>query len=381
MILADNAPKVNLTTEQTSVVNSILEFARKPYSSSKHENEFRLGGLAGTGKTLTLSVAAKSLAAHGYSVVVACPTAKAASNLQEKGITDTMTLHKLLKYSRPNYSPNGQHVIGYMTTPRESLKGVEIVIVDEASMVRRSDYDLLMSHGIPVIFCGDYGQLPPFGEQPLELLTAQNRDATLHTIHRQDSVSPILLAAHKVRKGQALTDSCNVPGELSVETGKNVTPYLLFLETDMVIVDTNSTRIGFNKMCRRSAKITSSRPQAGEPVMCLQNSSDLGVFNGQVFTIVSIIDNGTDVCKTLIRTAAGETILVPMWMGGFNKEEEATKGKIGAVKFDYAYAITCHKAQGSEWDSVAVIDKGAHDGATWRYTAITRAAKHLRYIQ
>jgi ATP-dependent exoDNAse (exonuclease V) alpha subunit len=64
------------------------------------------------------------------------------------------------------------------------------------------------------------------------------------------------------------------------------------------------------------------------------------------------------------------------------------KPKIGEVvpkEFAYAYAITCHKAQGSEWDKVLVLeerfpfDKEEH--ARWLYTACTRASEKLILVR
>ncbi len=48
-------------------------------------------------------------------------------------------------------------------------------------------------------------------------------------------------------------------------------------------------------------------------------------------------------------------------------------------RFEFAYAVTCHKAQGSEYDFVVVFDESRifDDGARWLYTAITRAKKRL----
>ena len=73
---------------------------------------------------------------------------------------------------------------------------------------------------------------------------------------------------------------------------------------------------------------------------------------------------------------------IPVWRAPFirdlKKNEYAPRG---LVHFDYAYAITCHKSQGSEWDSVMVYDEWmppqVWDMKRWRYTAITRASKQL----
>ena len=45
--------------------------------------------------------------------------------------------------------------------------------------------------------------------------------------------------------------------------------------------------------------------------------------------------------------------------------------------WDYAYAMTCHKAQGSEWADVIVLNEAFADKSRWLYTAVTRAQEHL----
>jgi exodeoxyribonuclease-5 len=53
--------------------------------------------------------------------------------------------------------------------------------------------------------------------------------------------------------------------------------------------------------------------------------------------------------------------------------------------FDFGYCLTCHKAQGSEWDSVCLIDQSylwRRDGTdkNWLYTGITRAANSVTIV-
>lgn len=53
-------------------------------------------------------------------------------------------------------------------------------------------------------------------------------------------------------------------------------------------------------------------------------------------------------------------------------------------EFDFGYAITCHKAQGSQWDRVVVYDQSGvfrEDSAKWLYTAVTRAADKLIVVR
>ena len=59
--------------------------------------------------------------------------------------------------------------------------------------------------------------------------------------------------------------------------------------------------------------------------------------------------------------------------------------KRGLIESVWGYAITCHKAQGSQWENVIVHDDGygrtAEDRARWLYTAITRAERGLVILQ
>jgi exodeoxyribonuclease-5 len=65
-------------------------------------------------------------------------------------------------------------------------------------------------------------------------------------------------------------------------------------------------------------------------------------------------------------------------------EDIAWYEKKEAHEFDYGYALTCHKAQGSQWNSVMLIDEShvfKKDSHRWLYTAITRAAEQLVIVR
>jgi len=83
-------------------------------------------------------------------------------------------------------------------------------------------------------------------------------------------------------------------------------------------------------------------------------------------------------------TKTGEPILlpkVPVYPWQFYQSGSTVQTTKGGFSIDYAYALTCHKAQGNEWPNVVMFDVPNHwfDGQTrrWRYTAVTRAAKWL----
>ena len=65
-------------------------------------------------------------------------------------------------------------------------------------------------------------------------------------------------------------------------------------------------------------------------------------------------------------------------------QNERTRGLI-PIEIIYGYAITCHRAQGSEWDKVLVVEEGfpfkKDEHARWLYTAVTRAAEKLVLVR
>lgn len=374
-----------LTDEQREIVLRIQSFAERPRVCVKVPGQFTMGGLAGCGKTVTLAAAVPALEEMGLSVAVCAPTGKAALALRNKGLRSATTIHKLLFKSTPveAFDPKyGRYIARYETVPiQKGGLGYDVLIVDESSMVSKDTYDRLMLHNIPTVFCGDFGQLPPYEkdkEKKIDLLS--DRDATLQTIHRQAAGSAILRAAHKVRAGGQLDSTDAFPDQVSVENRRDVTD--LLDDVAMVIVVRNDTRRQFNAL-RRQAAGFEGRLQAGEPIVCLDNAHQYGMLNGQTFRVVAIDDTGDDICIAQLIDELGETYVVPLWMAGFEAMVDRPKGMrvFDAVRVDFAHSLTCHKSQGSEWNSVAVVDEGFSDAAKWRYTATTRAISRLRYIR
>ena len=138
--------------------------------------------------------------------------------------------------------------------------------------------------------------------------------------------------------------------------------------------------------------------------MCLTNNRDIGILNGQQFDVFEAKPAYDGNAWALMVRECGEPETAPVreilaWADGFRdwngeqglKARRAFRGKIGA--FTFANAITAHKAQGSEWESVYVIDEtpamrameARKQGATaadllarrWAYTATTRARESV----
>ena len=165
----------------------------------------------------------------------------------------------------------------------------------------------------------------------------------------------------------------------------------LVLKADQVLVGRNQTRRRYNQRLRELKGFTADYPQAGDKLVCLRNDPAKGLLNGswwKVMTssretvkpginlLVSPEEDDPDrgVAKIKLLKAAFE-----------NPEEEISwQQKKRFDDFDFGYALTVHKAQGSQWNEVVLFDESFAFKETrqrWLYTAITRAAERLTVVR
>lgn len=369
---------------------------------------FVLGGYAGTGKT-TL---ARHLAAGARGrVYFASYTGKAAHVLRRSGVEAT-TVHRLLYLPRDKCGERLRKLEGERDVllsrfprPEEELTrlGVEIrrerenlrrpeftrneesplwdaalVVVDEYSMVDEQVGGDLLSFGCPVLALGDPGQLPPvrgrcfFGSP----------DYVLTEIHRQALENPIVRLSAEVRAGRALS-----PGEYGqsrvVPRSEISDPDFgqLLVRADQVLVGMNSTRRRANRWAREVLGYQGDAPVAGDKLVCLRNSHDEGLFNGQTWRVRKVA--GRDFYRLTLEGDDGEVVRCLAhqdYFRGGDVDLDPARRK-AANEFDYGYALTVHKSQGSEWDHVLVLDEWrGRDREKWLYTALTRAVERVTVV-
>ena len=124
-------------------------------------------------------------------------------------------------------------------------------------------------------------------------------------------------------------------------------------------------------------------PCAGDKMICTQNNHELGLFNGMIGHAET---DARQTGEQEISLDFGKYKDIPVWDGNFrNREGYPPKRKTRLNRFDYAYAITCHKSQGSEFDNVLIykepIGKNNIERRRWLYTAITRGKEKVRLVQ
>jgi exodeoxyribonuclease V len=131
-------------------------------------------------------------------------------------------------------------------------------------------------------------------------------------------------------------------------------------------------------------------PKRGDKVICLHNNRELGVLNGQMFTVRKARKvNGGRQFMLRLTDEDGEKRVIMAWPDGF-KGLQAQKDFEPLAHFHrecafmtFGWAITCHKAQGSQWDNVLVVNESQvfrGDQSRWLYTAITRAASRVAVV-
>lgn len=353
---------VTLTPEQEQAAES----AYAAISSGK--SVFTLHGLAGTGKTTVLA----KIAAQRPGAMMVTLTGKAASVLRRKTGVDAQTIHSAFYRLKEKTRVNNRTHIEWRRAHGDNDLSGSLVLVDECSMVSERMARDLLSTGAQIIACGDPGQLPPV-DGPQFFGVA---DAELKTIHRQALDSPIIRQAHRVRSGHAYEpdgDAFRVirPAEMTNDD---------LLAADVILCWTNKTRQAANRRARdiRGLSIL-PMPQPGEPLICLKNAPEFGLFNGAIYTLARPFLEGD---KNIHMDVDGRQLCIPnVTFAGVKSalsgEDEAT------TSFDFGYALTVHKAQGSEWRSVFLVDEYRRNEQRreWLYTGITRAAERLVVMQ
>jgi exodeoxyribonuclease V len=214
----------------------------------------------------------------------------------------------------------------------------------------------------------------------------------LTEVHRQAGDSAILRLATMAREGLAIP-----PGAHDAHVWKmsrNEVGPAQMLQGGQVICGTNATRRWLNTTMKRAAGFEADYPiGAGEKIICLKNRHDLGLINGMFLTLTDVRQDPDDAFafSAMVENEDGNGIAgrQSFWRGeyadhvAFDPERGRREWQVrrGLIESSWGYTITCHKAQGSQWENVVVFDDGfgrtADDRNRWLYTAITRAEKGL----
>jgi exodeoxyribonuclease-5 len=363
------------------------------------EQVYRLFGYAGTGKT-TL---AKHLSEGVKNVWFGAYTGKAAYVLRQKGCLGATTIHSLiytpasksaerLKAMQEEYAEMAEGAAKqelkkkiveetaamrrpiFTLNTESPLRDADLVIIDECSMVdERMGIDLL-SFGCKVLVLGDPAQLPPV--RGGGYFTEHKPNILLTEIHRQAKGDPIVDLATTIRTGGCV--KLGTYGDSEVIRKGDLTPSVA-MGVDQIIVGMNRTRHKINARVRTLLGHNDHLPVVGDRLVCIRNNHELGLLNGSLWTVEELYNMADPLCF-LVKADSGEMVDVEAHRSLFEGSEPEWYERRDANEFEFGYALTCHKSQGSQWDSVLVMDESAvfkSNARRWMYTAITRAAKRV----
>ncbi len=143
----------------------------------------------------------------------------------------------------------------------------------------------------------------------------------------------------------------------------------------------NKTRHEVNARIREMAGIEGQLPTPGEKLICLRNNKEYGIFNGQLFRCLEVGRPKRSYVDLLLESEDGGATTIPCLKEQFGVNVLADFKRQDVALFDFGYALTCHKSQGSEFDDVLILEEiaGAWNPCRWRYTSVTRAKERLTY--
>ena len=387
--------------EQVQAFDNVMEFMKGD------DQVYVIAGYAGAGKTTLAKKIAEEVGE--YKVAFCALTGKAANVLREKGCENCDTIHGSI-YSQSSKSEKRkeieEEIAAAETDPSQDmgkilqlyerleslrinkkepnfilnlqsrLKEMDLVIVDEYSMLNDKIIDDLKQVSKKILFLGDPFQLPPVKEA-----CSLEPDFFITEIHRQALNSAIIRASIAVREKRTLPfGSWN---DFEYLPSSQVAPER-YLEVDQIIVGKNNTRNSWNNRIREKLGFTGLLPHAGEKVICLKNNHAELLFNGMITKTTSTCYSRSSE-EFVMNTTNHKAMRV--WVGDIEGREAdydyRNKYMAALERFTYAYAITCHKSQGSEFDDLLVYKEPIGYGEQsqrWLYTAITRAKKKCTLV-
>lgn len=399
---------VTLSPDQEAAYDVVRRWMRRESVPVGSRDLLTLGGYAGSGKSTLISLLASDFA--NKRIAFAALTGRATGNMKRKmwesGLASPnhfyQTLHSLLYQCFT--TPDGR--LRWSLKKRESFGEFDAIVIDEASMVGGRIREHLESFDVPIFAVGDHGQLPPVGDTG-DLM--KRPDLRLEKIHRQAEGNPILELSRIVRETGDLPFSPpgGQSGSIMYVSRSDLRPLGRRLLNECELPDLaflawkNSTRVSTNGVLREIIASShgskhSEPPVVGDQVVCLKNAYRLA-FNGMrgfireveatsspyyyegriEFPDDNLAFEGTFSKLFFDRPRMPESLEEFEDEGLFIEDWDET-----GLTLDFGYCMTVHKAQGSQFDTVAYIrEKVANTSRdTFRrhvYTGITRAQNRL----
>src|SRR3712207_6081142 len=337
---------------------------------------FRLFGYAGTGKTTLARHIAEGV---DGAVAFGAYTGKAALVLRTKGCSEASTIHSMIYRSRESDEGGPSFVLNR----RSAAAKADLIVIDECSMVDEELGRDLLSFGRPVLVLGDPAQLPPV--KGGGFFTEAEPNVMLTEVHRQAQDNPIVHLSMRVREGGRLEPGTF--GESRVIRRREIDADQV-MRADQVLVGLNKTRRLYNTRSRHLLGFRDPMPAAGEKLVCLRNDKTKGLLNGGTWTIQALRGIRNDYIRMDVlpeeetRRRSVEVQVLKQFFEGAEEEIPFILRR-ESDEFTYGYALTVHKAQGSQWDNLVLFDESyafREHRSRWLYTGLTRAAERITVV-
>ena len=409
---------MQLTKEQGRVFDTILHWFNNNTSSKPY---FVLSGYAGVGKGYLIKYLYEYLTSNNQIITINTLAWKASLVLMGRGIPSS-SIHSTFYTFQDNVSKSRALEFREKTTAElfTTCGRLNLIIIDEASMVNNKMRDVILKHRVPVLFVGDGEQLPSIDNSTDNVLDTP--DAILYEVQRQALDSAIIRLSMDIRLGKHVPygkygDKVTKQYKCDIE---DINENLL-TKADMLICGKNDTRQRLNNLVRdiRGFK-RNSCPSTGERLVVLQNSPDHDLYNGMLLKVAYSENSNIHLRKSMdylfyytkdldikgqpdlflselifeqdtylydaplknIELTPETSTLISNIKNSITRKESLT----GIPTVDFGYAMTLHKCQGSSFPKVFVYFeymRGMDNDIKrrWLYTAVTRAEKALVLMQ
>lgn len=364
---------------------------------------FEISGAAGTGKTTIVLKLLEAIGLSKKNVAFMALSGKAAVVLSRTGV-NARTIHSTIYdcIDTPRLDKNG-NVITYMGKNVYCKKfilkpqlgeDIKLIVIDEASMVDEKLAQDILSFNLPILALGDLNQLPPVQGSHYFL---KRPDFVLTEIMRQNKDNPIIWLSQEIINNRIPNREFKLDTGVYVLKKHNVEPMEIYKHMDMVLCGRNRTRDSINRDIRIYKAREDESPVIGDKIICRQNVWDRCVKD--IFLVNGLIGYITDMNMESFKKHSILIDFVPEFSSkdidstfedvkmdwdyikmSYDKKKNSIQYDYSRIRFEYAYCITTHLSQGSQYDRVAIFNErfGNFDFyKKWLYTAVTRAISQL----
>lgn len=400
---------IKLNQDQEKVVQAALKFLRSD------EQVFEFSGKAGTGKSVVLHEIINRSGLLDFEVACMAYTGAAAIVMRSRGFTRARSIHSYLyhlvkvprkivledrnpfnKYNTQLNKPEFE----YKFLPIEVGElnpEIKLFVIDEGFMVPDYMKKDILKHGVKVIVAGDANQLPPIGGEPA-FLTNDNV-MRLNQLVRQAETNPIVYIANRAINGEPI--HCGLYGNRVLVIPDTDLTSDMIMDVGNIICGTNKTRDYFNYKIRERLGLDPKFPMYGERVICRNNNWDISIDNialanglsGVICSPVSI--NSYAMGNTLKIDFLPDLLDHPFerldinykyLVSDYNDRQKIKDSKFeinNGELFEYAYALTTHLAQGSEYPCGIFYEEFLRSNIQRQlcYTGITRFKEYMIYVK